>query len=184
MSGELEVPSAGSGTPRWGEREWRRLLSAATDDVAHNLWCASAWTVATDHLLQKNMETTESLDDRVEALVGAWLDESLPYNHDLASILGELIYFREIDLSWDEKVSFSGAACGYLADATWDIKSRLHMHPDAEAAVTEDLVEEFYAEWRSRFFSRVVREAEALRRTGLSIDGCTDADERLNTLDE
>lgn len=164
MSCEAEIPPA-EATPCPGGEEWQRILPAAPTSLAHEFWCAIARSVAREHLLALQGVSTDTLDDRVEELVSEWLDDSLPAGDDLGLILGELDYFRGIDMSWDEKVSFSGEACGYLADATSDLKSLVERYPDAEAAITEELVEWFYSDWRSRFFSRVLREAEGLARS-------------------
>jgi len=76
--------------------------------------------------------------------------------------LGELDYFRDIDLSWEEKISLSGEACGYASDIVWDLQGKLEEYPDARDAVTEDAVEDFFVEWRTGFLLRVLRAAEAL----------------------
>lgn len=143
---------------------WARLLNVASDNLAHRLWCAAIREVATAISEQTSVnDLDESEPDR---LAKEWQDEALPANANLAWILGELDYFRDIDLSWDEKLSLSGEACGYSSDVVWDLTGRLSEHPDAKAAVTEESVEDFYSEWRTRFLRRVLQQAEALRAEG------------------
>lgn len=150
------------GTPK--DREvWARLLTAANDDLAHRLWCAVIREVAAAASEQSSLgELDESEADN---LVREWQDEALPASADLAWVLGELDYFRDIDLSWNEKVSLSGEACGYPSDVVWDLKERLSEYPDAQDAVTEESVEDFFSEWRTRFLLRVLQAAEGLKAT-------------------
>ncbi len=150
----------GWGSPK--DREvWARLLTVASDNLAHRLLCAVIREVATAISEQSSVnDFDESEPDR---LVKEWQDDALPDNADLALVLGRLDYFRDIDLSWDERLSLSGEACGYSSDVIWDLTGQLSEYPDAQVAVTEESVEDFYSEWRTRFLRRVLQEAEALK---------------------
>lgn len=149
------------GTPK--DREiWARLLTAANDELAHRLWCAVIREVGAAVSEQASLCNPDA--GNADSLIEEWLSMSLPACADLAWVLGEFDYFQDIDLSWDEKVSLSGEACGYSSDAVWDLTGRLSEYPDACDAVTEEAVEDFYQEWRSRFLRRVLQEVEALKR--------------------
>jgi hypothetical protein len=132
----------------------------ASDNLTHRLWCEAIREVSTAISEQSSVnDLDESEPDR---LAKEWQDEALPANANLAWVLGSLDYFRDIDLSWDEKISLSGAACGYPSDVVWDLTGQLSEYPDARDAVTEESVEDFYSEWRTRFLRRVLQEVEAL----------------------
>lgn len=98
-----------------------------------------------------------------DAVATGWLSDSLPTYANLALVLGQVDYFRNIDLAWDETLSLSGEACGFTSDVVYDLKDWLEGIPDAQDAVTEKSVELFFAEWRTRFLRRVLCEAEALK---------------------
>jgi hypothetical protein len=143
---------------------WTRLLTMASDNLAHRLWCAIIREIATAVSERSSVDDwDESEPDR---LAKEWQDEALPYGANLAWILGELDYIREIDLSWDEKLSLSGEACGYSSDVISDLKGQLSEYPDAREAVTEEAVEDFYSEWRTRFLRRVFQEVKSLNAEG------------------
>jgi hypothetical protein len=72
-------------------------------------------------------------------------------------------YFRNMDLTWDETILFSGGAFGRPIDiVVWELKDQLEHSLDAQDAVTEGSVEVYFAEWRTRFLRRVLQEAQAL----------------------
>jgi hypothetical protein len=148
------------GTPKDWE-VWARLLVAADDGLAHRLWCAVIREVAAAASAQTSL--SEADESEADNLVNEWQNESLPAGSDIAWVLGELDYFRDIDLSWDEKISLAGEACSYASDVVWDLTGRLAEYPDARDAITEGLVEDFFSEWRTRFLLRVLRAAEALK---------------------
>lgn len=93
-------------------------------------------------------------------LVQEWQNSSMPHQSTLAWVVGKYDYYRKNDVSWEEKVSLAGEACGYTSDAVWDIKNRPEGCPDAQDAVTEESVEDFFVEWRTRFLERVLKEAK------------------------
>jgi len=158
-----------------GNREvWNSILLAGDDVLTHELWCAVIRAVATTVLTRIRAErpSSEQPDDcDPDILVAEWQDASMPYEATLAWVVGEYDYFRDIDMSWDEKVSLSGKACGFVSDVVWDLKDILDFSPDAQDAVTEESVEEFFSEWRSRFLQRVLQEAAAFTVTDEYAEG-------------
>ena len=152
----------------WGppkDREvWARLLTVASNDLAHRLWCAVIREIAT--AVSERSSADDGDESEPDRLAKEWQDEALPVNANLAWVLDELDYFREIDLSWDEKLSLSGESCGYSSNVIWDLTGRLSEIPDARDAVTEESIEDFYSEWRTRFLRRALQEVEALKAGG------------------
>ena len=144
---------------------WSRIPAAAGGEIGHRLWCAVIREVAAATLERKPASQPSSEDSNAltpEDLASEWQNDALPVNASIAWVLGELDYFRDIDLSWEEKISLSGEACGYASDIVWDLQGKLEEYPDARDAVTEDAVEDFFVEWRTGFLLRVLRAAEAL----------------------
>lgn len=137
---------------------WSRILPSADDNLAHLLWCAVIREVAAKAIGQNYSDGEEETEERIKE----WQNEALPANAHLAGVLGELDYFRDIDLSWDEKISLAGKACGYVSDVIWDLTGRLEEFPDAREAVTEEAVEDFYDEWRTRFLRKVLKVTETM----------------------
>lgn len=155
---------------RWGygvDREtWSAMLAAGPESLTHALWCAVIRTVATAVIAKGRRDgvpAEHSVEDDAECLIAEWQDASMPHSATVGSVLGEYDYFRDIDLSWDEKVSLAGEACGYAMDVVGDLHDRLDWLPDAQDAITQESVEDFYIEWRTCFLKRVLREAAALR---------------------
>jgi len=155
---------------RWGPgvdwESWNSLLAAGPESLTHELWRAVIRAVAAAVISKgrpDGVPSEHSVEDDAECLIAEWQDTSLPHSATLALVLGEYDYFRDIGLSWDEKVSLSGRACTYAADAVGDLHCRLDGLPDAQEAVSEESVEDFYVEWRTRFLKRVLREAAVLR---------------------
>lgn len=150
----------GSGVDR---QTWGALQDL---DMSHQLWCSVIRSIAREVVARSTGRVLDSEgrsdEDEVFDLVSDWQDSTIPAGAELACILGELDYFRDIGLSWDEKISFAGTACGYAADVAWDIRNRLEHAPNAKDAITEDLIESFYEEWRTRFLHRALHEAKAL----------------------
>lgn len=143
-----------------GQEIWTRLLAAVDDDLKHRLWCAVIREVATAATRQHPFNDDE--ESEIEERIKEWQDDALPANNHLAGVLGELDYFREIDLSWDEKIALAGEACGYASEVVWDLANRLDGYPDAQEAVTEEAVEDFYIEWRTRFLRKVLDVTETM----------------------
>jgi len=144
---------------------WSRILAAGGDELGHRLWCVVIREVAAATLERKRGSQPSSEDSDAltsEVLASEWQNDALPVDASIAWVLGELDYFRDIDLSWEEKISLSGEACGYASDIVWDLQGKLEEYPDARDAVTEDAVEDFFVEWRTGFLLRVLRAAEAL----------------------
>ena len=137
---------------------WSRILPSAHDNLAHQLWCAVIRKVAAKAIGQNYSNGEEETGERIKE----WQNEALPANAQLAWVLGELDYFRDIDLSWDEKISLAGKACGYASDVVWDLTGRLEEYPDARETVTEEAVEDFYDEWRTRFLLKVFKVTETM----------------------
>lgn len=151
----------------YGAEVDRQTWGALQDlDMSHDLWCSVIRSIARDVIARSTGRVLNREDrsdeDEVFDLVGEWQDSTIPASAELAWILGELDYFRDIGLSWDEKISLAGKACRYVADAAWDIRNLLEHAPNAKEAITEDLIEGFYQEWRTRFLQRALLEAKAL----------------------
>jgi hypothetical protein len=149
---------------------WTMILPAGGDRLEHELWCAVVRAVATAVLTEQGLLPPLVMQDEdmdladPDALAAEWLNECLPFDADIACVLGELDYFRNIDLTWDETLSFSGEACGFPTSyVVCALKDWLEGVPAAQDAVTEESVEMFFVEWRTRFLRRVVREAEVLK---------------------
>lgn len=145
------------GTPKDHE-VWAQLLKRADDNLAHQLWCAVIREVAAKAIGQKYSDGEEETEERIKE----WQNETLPANAHLAGVIGELDYFRDIDLSWDEKICLSGKACGDVDAVVWDLTGRLEEYSDAREAVTEEAVEDFYVEWRTRFLRKVLDVTETI----------------------
>lgn len=145
---------------------WARLLTAGGPVTQDALWISAIRTVAEQVLLREGREQPfdEESDEEgmLEDRITDWLNEELPCDADVAWVVRDIGYFREIDLTWEEKICFVGEACGYNAEVVDDLKVSLSEYPEAREAITPDGVEEFYAEWRTRFLMRVLHEAEAL----------------------
>jgi hypothetical protein len=155
---------------RWGsavDREaWNSLFLAGGEFFTHDLWCAVIRTIAAAVVAKTRRErpSSEQVDDcEPDELITDWQNRSMPTAATLVFVVGEYDYFYDIDMSWDEKLSLSGEACGYPLDVVRDLTDRLDGDPDAQDAVTEESVEQFFSEWRTRFLQRVLREATALK---------------------
>lgn len=154
------IPVYGSGVDR---QTWDALQDL---DMSHELWCSVIRSIAREVIARSTGRVLDSEDrsDEVKVfdLVSEWQNSTIPAGAELAWILGEFDYFRDIGLSWDEKISLAGKACRYVADAAWDIGNLLEHAPNAKEAITEELIESFYQEWRTRFLQRALLEAKAL----------------------
>ncbi|MCG3145706.1 MAG: hypothetical protein HONDAALG_03357 [Gammaproteobacteria bacterium] len=157
----MHVYSYGTGKD---QEVWSLILKSAGDDLAHRLWCAVIREVATVALAPALLDDPDELGP--DDLVSEWQNEALPSGANLTLILGELDYFRDTDLSWDERMALAGTACGSPSDVVWDLKDRLFGSPDAQDAVTEESVEDFFCEWRTRFFLETLRVVEGLKADG------------------
>mgnify|MGYP000323574899 CR=1 FL=1 len=96
------------------------------------------------------------LDDIVHDQLNEWVRESLPHGHHLIDILGEPDYFLNADESWCETFGFNGEACEWACSAAESLRDELEYFPDAKEAITEELIEDFYQFWRSRFFCNIL----------------------------
>lgn len=141
---------------------WPEILSRSSDHLAHQLWCAVIREIAEAVVKQERIADEDG--SAAEDLIDDWQDEALPGSADLAFVLGNFEYFSEMGLSWDEKMSLAGDACGYAYDAVWDLHNLLDGIPAAQEVVTEESVEDFYQEWRKQFLLRVLQEAEGLAK--------------------
>ncbi len=149
-------------------KTWNALLAAGPPSLTHELWCAAIRAVAGAILADARAGEAsgpELEDDAPDELVESWQEESMPSSATIAEVLGDdlRLYLSDLGVSWDEKVSLVGEACGSALDIADDLHGRLEGLPDAQDAITEETVEDFYAEWRTRFLERVLRETSALR---------------------
>lgn len=153
---------------------WSQLIGAGDENLSHRLWVAVIYEVA-EAASEQNLKTQnshesnstsasrEDIEDLQRELLNTWLSDSLPVGDDLISILGNSYYFIDMDLSWDEKISFSGEACKYTDVVCWELKEMLDCYPDAQDAITEDRVEAFYMSWRTHFCKTVLNAAMQLK---------------------
>lgn len=145
---------------------WMSMLTAGGDAVEHELWCAVIRTIATEVLKSRGWKPWMAEDDddsEPDILVREWLRGSLPLCTVLGDMLGEFDYFRDMDSEWGETVSLSGEACPCIRDIVSDLREKLFYSPHGASAVTAEVVEDFYQDWRSEFLRRVLREAEELK---------------------
>jgi hypothetical protein len=164
------IDSAGSSIDR---EIWSQLMGAGDENLSHRLWVAVIYEVA-EAAAEQNLKTQnshesnstrtsrEDIEDLQQELLNTWLSDSLPAD-DLIDIVGDSYYFIDMDLSWDEKISFSGEACKYTDVVCCDLKEMLDCYPDAQDAITEDRVESFYMFWRTRFCKTVLNAAMQLK---------------------
>ena len=95
----------------------------------------------------------------VEDLIREWTNDSLPMGSELLCVIGESDYFREYCVTeWDE-FPFVGDACGCISDILWDLEVKYEYQADE---ITEERIESFFEEWRTRFLCRVCEEAKKL----------------------
>lgn len=145
---------------------WIALLVAGGDALTHDLWCAVIRGIARAVLARipgAIGPNDEEYEGEVEGLVADWQCETCPSGASLIWILGECDYFYNIDLNWDEKMWLgSGKACGYSSDVVDDLWPQLEANPDAQEAVTEELVDDFFWMWRTHFLRRVLTEAQSI----------------------
>lgn len=139
------------------------------EPVDHRLWTTLIRTVgelaAEDQTrLPRN---SDGFDDHVSQIINDWMDGSLPEYHDLAMVLGEVGYFRDRGLPWDETMEFSGPPCAYIDVVLIDLKDMLASYPDARDAVTEELIQTFFTFWRSDFLRKIQNVAENIERSDL-----------------
>ena len=149
-------------------------MDSGTDDLRHRLWVSVILEIAA-YIIEQNRKSNaatieakmDPFDDDIDnlkyELVNEWIEDALPAGNDLAFVLGELDYFRDIDLSWEEKVSLSGKPCSYASSVVWDLKDKLECYPDAQEAVTEEVVESFYTFWRTHFLKTVLAAANSVK---------------------
>jgi len=144
---------------------WSRLLDVAGEQLSHRLWRAVIREIASAVLERDDPDLFHAAEDDggQEELLSDWMHDALPVSADLALILGELDYFRDRGLAWDEEISLSGDACGCPLDVVDDLRAKLDGYPwESAEAITTEVVEMFYAEWRTRFLQRVLKEARNL----------------------
>jgi hypothetical protein len=150
---------------------WAKLAYIGDVRLRHELWTCVIRAVGRSVVLRRRnlppwASVSDSIDEETEHLIMEWQNKTLPIHCDLAWVDGIYEYFRDIDMSWDEKISFAGPACGYPSDAVYGLSCCggclswcFYLTPEA---ITEESVEDFYLEWRSRFLRRVLNEASAL----------------------
>jgi len=150
--------------------QWLRILQNASSKLRDELWVNAIRTIAIAQLKSEGIEPADdweewALDESdawnstADERIAEWLDRSMPTDCLLINWLGEYDYFREWDLCWFEKMSFEGDACGAPHDICYDMQLRLCPYPVSEEEVTIEVVEDFFAHWRSRFVNRICDEA-------------------------
>ncbi len=145
---------------------WSQIVVEAGEATGDRLWCALIREIAKIAVERSGEdpevdELDESWSYSVEQTILDWQNESLPYSSDLSLILGELDYFQNLDIPWDERFTLSGRIC-FDPSIVWDIRGVLDDYPEARDAVTDELVEDFYSDWRTAFLLRILEEVKSL----------------------
>jgi len=109
--------------------------------------------------VERDVNAKYGIEDLQLELIDTWLDDALPSDNHLLFILGESDYFRDPDLSWDEKINLSGDPLPYYSHVVRDLKEKMKFYPDAQDAITDELVDTFYTFWRTRFLKNVLKAA-------------------------
>lgn len=135
--------------------------------LSHDLWVSIIDEVA--HLLVANRAmnevlTTEELDEKASELLKELAEQAIPWGDHLLSIIGESDHFNDLlhDLSWSEFFQFSGDPCEFSYEVVNSLKNSGH-YPEAEAYISEDLVNDLFASWRIRFIELVLNEAKSFK---------------------
>ena len=104
----------------------------------------------------------EAVDDMVEHRVHQCLSSSIPHDAKLVNWLGGYDYFQEWEVSWRETFCFAGDACHCPGDIAETMRTRIPSYVATEEEITEEVVEDFFVEWRAHLFHRVAKEAAKL----------------------
>ena len=153
MTGVILLESAGAGIDH---ELWAKLIKTDDAYLVNELWHTTCLGVASRAIQKGQYVDHES----PEGLLKEWMDETLPRTDDLIMILGEADYFQDMleGGEWDLMFSF----CGTPVDVDQTLRYALTdatSNPEAEDAITDDVIVSFYTFWRSRFLRRVVQEA-------------------------
>jgi len=152
--GEFRMSSASN------KSVWSQIEIEAGDEIRHRLWCALIREVA-QFDVERSGEDPDEWSDSIARKILEWQNELLPCSSDLSLILGELDYFQNLDMAWDERFPLSGRTY-FDPTIVWDLKCMLDDHPDARDAVTVELVEDFYSDWRTAFLLRILEAVKSL----------------------
>ncbi|WP_372717255.1 hypothetical protein [Novipirellula sp.] len=150
---------------------WQSFLNNAGGDLWEKLWASAICTIARHQLEAEGVEPSddweerfehyeEAVEDMVENRVHQWLSRSIPHNAKLVNWLGGYDYFQEWEVSWRETFCFAGDACHCPGDIAETMRTRIPSYVATEEEITEEVVEDFFVEWRAHFFHRVAQEAE------------------------
>ena len=136
---------------------WCALMDTKYVRLRHQLWTQTCMMIA-DHFIKFN---NDCKFDSPDALLKDWMHESIPHSDDLLYILDGANYFHELidECEWDTIFSFSGnplELIGGIRDAILDTTS----NPEAEEAITDEMIESFYVFWRSGFLRKVAEAAK------------------------
>lgn len=141
---------------------WRSLLVAGNDSLSHELWCAVIRAIAVAVLKHREIPS-DGDETKPDDLVSEWHSSAMPDDADLMWAIGDYSdYFQGQGFGWNEHICLSGDACPFH-EVVWDLHGKLAERPDALEAVTEESVELFYCDWRTRILRRVLQEAESLK---------------------
>lgn len=155
---------------RWGwtvdSESWRFIFDMAEEEVLDRMRNAAIREVAAVWLERhKEWHKTDEDGRDVELVVGEWLSDALPSDHGLTWIVGDFVYELLDGSSWEEQFhSIESPIREDLGDIASDLRNRVDGYPDAQEAVSEELVGDFYGLWRTRFYQRVLREVEEFRK--------------------
>ncbi len=157
---------------------WDSLILTGSRDLTDALWRTAITEIAKAALVDIRSNLSASAPEVAQVdgpanpeydpddLVQDWLYESLPRVDELAELLGEfeaLDFFRERGLAWYEQIDLPGDLDRGDPDVIWDLEQRDSL---LRGLITEEMLNEFYQEWRASFLRRVQREALALGGKG------------------
>ena len=155
------MPNTRSWGPGVDYRLWNSLLDSDKGNLRNDLWCSVIRTIAAKTLERQGTLPVDLKDAEagIDELVSEWQDDTFPSSSDLLWVIGESDYFRDIySFVWYE-FSFVEDACSCVSDVLYDLKARYELQADE---ITEERIEDFFAEWRTLFLHRVCEEAKKL----------------------
>ncbi len=160
---------------RWGppvdDEIWNCILQKASEKLLSRLRECAIREVAAVSLERTTAESEQHQDiDYVAEILSEWFVESFPLDHDVASIVGDHVYsILDAGFAWNEQPQLAGEACPSAGDVARDLRDYFEQIPDAHDALTEELIEDFFQLWRTRFFLRILSEVEELGKVAQTI---------------
>ncbi|TNC82804.1 MAG: hypothetical protein C9356_02745 [Oleiphilus sp.] len=103
-----------------------------------------------------------NFDSLVNEQLTTWIKETLPQDHHLVQVLADVDHFLDLEFHWQQVFSFGASACPDASGRVVHYREELTYFYDAIEEIDEELVEDFYAFWRSRFYVRILSEYRSL----------------------